>query len=169
MDPLELACRIDQTTGLSDEDIEMLERFAILLPDGWQIEHPPEDARWFGIIRCARAANAPPLIVAVRDNDQYSVATWDHSEQLSAYSSGDHEVCETFECRDINELISLIRRLVCEFMQTEDPSTLTPASWARCFDCGPEQEKDCLWKNPEQGSGSLGSGSSQGIRQPHSV
>jgi len=156
VDPGQLTDQIGQAIDLSAEDIEVLERFAILLPRGWKEEVPNEGFRWFCVCRSGPATGVPPAIVVFRTNALYSVAISDCSEYLDEGNK-----CEIFECDNISEVVLEIRRLTCEFMQTEDPSVLTPSSWTRCLHCEPDWERDCLWINPEQGSGLPAGGSSQ--------
>jgi len=143
MDAVQFAERVTRAIDLNTDDIEALEQFATLLPEGWQHEVPKEELRWFRIHRSGIASSVMPGILIFHTNPgYYSVAILDASWYQQAY---DYDV---FEFESVADVISDVRRLVCEFMQTEDPSWLTPLSWAHCLNCDASTHVDCSWSNP---------------------
>ena len=155
MDAVQLAERIDQAIDLNADDIETLEHFVTLLPEEWQHEVPKDELRWFRVHRSGIAANfAPAILIFCTKVGYYSVAILDASLYQETH---DYEV---FEFKTISEVISEVRDLQCEFMQTEDPSWLTPLSWASCANGDDSTGADCSRNNSmSEGCGCLRKGS----------
>jgi hypothetical protein len=162
MDSIQFAAQVRRAIDLNTDDIEVLEQFATSLPKGWQHEIPTEELRWFCVHAVGIAASLMPTVLVFNTNaGHYSVAILDESYDLRTF---DHEV---FDFESIAEVISLVRSLICEFMQTENPSWLTPLSWTRCLNCDASTHADCSWINPmkEDRGCSRGHGASSAIAE----
>ena len=83
-----------------------------------------------------------PQILVFAYAGHFSVAILDESTYLRTLDR------EVFELESIAEVISVVRSLICEFMQTETPWWLTPLSWTRCLNCDGSTRASCSWINP---------------------
>ena len=127
---------------LTDSDVEFLERFAAALPAGWRPGVDKKSSRTFYIYRIGPNFGTSVGIVLHRTIDKYLVTVCDDAETLGVGDSGDTQ-SEIFECATIGDAVCEVRLLICEFMQTEDPSAWTPYSWANCLICNCPTASGC--------------------------
>jgi hypothetical protein len=138
----------DDAVSFSTNDIEMLQQLSSMLPDGWECDNDTESLRWCRFRGKRPADDKRPQIVVYRTSTHYQIAVCSDRD-----SSSDDDMLadplEAFSVDDIEIATTNVRHLLCEVMQTEDPSERTPAFWMTCIVCSDTVKERCHWGSPK--------------------
>jgi len=144
MDTTQLASRPVDTVAFSVKETEMLEELGASLPAGWKYAADGAGYRWFRLCRDGQPSDKPPIIITYNTPSYYSITVYDEFRMAGEDDlRGPHQ--EVFSFDNIADALSNPHQLICEFMQTENPSDITPSAWTRCMDCGQAEKATCKW------------------------
>jgi len=147
MDPTQLTIRLASAVAFSAEEVEMLERLGVSLPVGWNYELDGTTRKWCFLSCEGRTSGKVPIIIIHKTPRHYTTTVCDEYDPLihGHLPAGN---CEHFHFKHIEDALTNLRHLVCEMMQTENPSEATPIGWMRCVKCEAVDMAACVWRNP---------------------